>query len=193
VIVVLPDAAEPSRRADDLARFRGAPSDVLPEADAAPVSFADRLRAARRLASGAARVVVASARAPLQPLPSPATAERTRIRLATGDRVDLDDLSTRFAQSRYERTHAVEFPGEYAIRGGILDVFPYTSDEPVRVELMGSEIESVRAFAVADQGATRELKELDFSLMPLEDGAAMRPSSWTGFRAGGSPCARRPT
>ena len=170
VIVVLPDAAGAEAAADDLACLRGSPPDLFPESDAAPVSFADRLRTARRLASGATRAVVTSARALLQPLPSPATAERTRLRLAPGDRLDLDDLSRRLAESRYERTHAVELPGEYAIRGGILDLFPYTADEPARVELMGSEIESIRAFAVADQAATRELKELEFSLMPLEDG-----------------------
>ncbi len=172
VIAVLPDAAGAEAAADDLACFRGTPPDLFPEADSAPVSYADRLRAARRLASGETRAVVTSARAFLHPLPSPLTAERTRLRLRPGDRLDLDDLSRRFVESRYERTHAVELPGEYAIRGGILDVYPYTADEPVRVELMGSEVESIRAFKVADQSATRAVTELEFSLMPLEDGAA---------------------
>jgi transcription-repair coupling factor (superfamily II helicase) len=65
--------------------------------------------------------------------------------------VDLDDVATRLVDAAYSRVDMVEKRGEFAVRGGILDVFPPTEDHPLRVELWGEDVEEIRWFSVADQ------------------------------------------
>ena len=57
----------------------------------------------------------------------------------------------RLAGAAYSRVDLVEKRGEFAVRGGIVDVFPPTEEHPVRVEFFGDEVDEIRAFAVADQ------------------------------------------
>ncbi|MBI2930058.1 MAG: transcription-repair coupling factor [Planctomycetes bacterium] len=164
-------AEAPEEMLDDLAVF-GARATLLPEADAGPLAFADRVRTAHRFLRGEIRIMVATAKAALQELPAPRTLEATRVRLTTGERLDLARLSQRLVESRYERTHAVELPGEYAIRGGIVDIFPFTSEYPTRIELFGDAIESIREFTVADQTSRGTLGTVEFSLLPERDRSA---------------------
>ncbi len=116
-----------------------------------------RLHAIRRMhewsASGARHplVIVASVRAALQPL-ADNLAELTPIELVAGGRgYDLAELSRRLVDLAYSRVDMVARRGEFAVRGGILDVFPPTADHPVRVEFFGDEVEELRSFSVADQ------------------------------------------
>jgi transcription-repair coupling factor (superfamily II helicase) len=69
-----------------------------------------------------------------------------------GDVVDLEDLVERLVAVGYARVELVEKRGEFAVRGGILDVFPPTEEHPVRVEFWGDDVEEVRYFTVADHG-----------------------------------------
>jgi transcription-repair coupling factor (superfamily II helicase) len=71
--------------------------------------------------------------------------------LAAGDERELDDVVEALVAAAYTRTDMVERRGEFAVRGGILDVFPPTEDHPLRVEFWGDQVEEVRWFAVADQ------------------------------------------
>jgi transcription-repair coupling factor (superfamily II helicase) len=80
------------------------------------------------------------------------------IELRKGDEVELDDVVRRLVDIAYARTDLVTKRGEFAVRGGILDVFPPTEEHPLRVEFWGDEIEEIRSFAVADQ---RTLVEVD--------------------------------
>jgi transcription-repair coupling factor (superfamily II helicase) len=73
------------------------------------------------------------------------------VGLTAGDEIGLDDVVERLAGAAYTRVDMVERRGEFAVRGGILDVFPPTEDHPLRVEFWGDTIEEVRWFAVADQ------------------------------------------
>src|SRR6185369_5789931 len=68
-----------------------------------------------------------------------------------GDVLDLEDLVERLVAVGYARVDLVTKRGEFAVRGGILDVFPPTEEHPVRVEFWGDEVEEIRTFAVADQ------------------------------------------
>ncbi|HVC74368.1 MAG TPA: transcription-repair coupling factor [Mycobacteriales bacterium] len=117
-----------------------------------------RLAVLRRLAhpsaddpaTGPVRVVVASIRAVLQPqVPGLGALEPVAARV--GDVVDLEDLVERLVAVGYARVELVEKRGEFAVRGGILDVFPPTEEHPVRVEFWGDDVEEVRYFTVADQ------------------------------------------
>ncbi|WP_198147843.1 transcription-repair coupling factor [Microbacterium sp. XT11] len=96
-------------------------------------------------------VVVASVRAALQPIAGN-LADIEPLELAIGSRGhELDDVAERLVERAYSRVDMVSRRGEFAVRGGILDVFPPTSEHPFRVEFFGDEIDQIRAFSVADQ------------------------------------------
>jgi len=99
---------------------------------------------------GPIRVLVAPVRSVLQPQ-AKGLGNLEPVALRVGDEVALEDVVERLAGAAYSRVDLVEKRGEFAVRGGILDVFPPTEEHPVRVEFFGDEVEEVRAFAVADQ------------------------------------------
>jgi transcription-repair coupling factor (superfamily II helicase) len=116
-----------------------------------------RLAVLRRLrhpgsdaANGPVKVVVAPVRSVLQPQVK-GLADLEPVELAVGDEVALEDLARRLAGAAYSRVDLVEKRGEFAVRGGIVDVFPPTEEHPLRVEFWGDEVEEIRSFAVADQ------------------------------------------
>lgn len=121
-----------------------------------------RLHALRRLATSGQReaghplVVVASVRAALQPL-ADNLADFDPLDLRAGARGhDLSAIAVRLVDLAYARVDMVSRRGEFALRGGILDVFPPTAEHPVRVEFFGDEVEEIRAFSVADQRSLPE-------------------------------------
>src|SRR5699024_3845188 len=73
------------------------------------------------------------------------------VALRQGDEVPLDDVVEALVAAAYTRTDLVERRGDFAVRGGILDVFPPTEQHPVRIEFFGDEVEEIRWFKVADQ------------------------------------------
>ncbi|WP_062379761.1 transcription-repair coupling factor [Demequina pelophila] len=105
----------------------------------------------------APRIVCAPLRAVLQPL-VPGLADLEPVRVAPGDTRDLTELANALAAAAYTRVDMVERRGEFAVRGGILDVFPPTDPHPVRLEFFGDEVESMRSFSIADQ---RSLEAVD--------------------------------
>ncbi|GAA3628888.1 transcription-repair coupling factor [Microbacterium awajiense] len=113
-----------------------------------------RLEVLRRVAhhdDAAPLVVTASVRAAIQPL-ADGLADTEPLRLAVGSRGhDLADLATGLVERAYHRVDMVSRRGEFAVRGGILDVFPPTAPHPFRIELFGDEVDQIRAFSVADQ------------------------------------------
>ncbi|TXK19531.1 transcription-repair coupling factor [Homoserinibacter sp. GY 40078] len=101
-------------------------------------------------------VLVASVRAALQPL-APGLDELDPIVLTPGGRgYDLGGLALRLAELAYSRVDLVTRRGEFAVRGGILDVFPPDAEHPVRADFFGDELEQLRAFSVADQRSLPE-------------------------------------
>jgi transcription-repair coupling factor (superfamily II helicase) len=113
-----------------------------------------RLEVLRRLAGNsqlpAPRIVVAPVRSVLQPQVK-GLAEMTPIRLAVGDETDLTDLATALVGAAYTRVDLVERRGEFAVRGGFVDVFSPTEEHPVRIDFFGDTVEEIRYFSVADQ------------------------------------------
>jgi transcription-repair coupling factor (superfamily II helicase) len=113
-----------------------------------------RLEVLGRIATWAGEtplVVTASVRGAIQPLAAGLT-DSPPIRLVLGARGhDLADVASRLVERAYQRVDMVSRRGEFAMRGGILDVFPPTAAHPFRVEFFGDEIEQIRAFSVADQ------------------------------------------
>jgi transcription-repair coupling factor (superfamily II helicase) len=96
-------------------------------------------------------VVTSSVRGALQPLAA-GLADAVAVHLAVGGRGhDLAEVSARLVELAYHRVDMVSRRGEFAMRGGILDVFPPIADHPYRVEFFGDEVDQIRAFSVADQ------------------------------------------
>ncbi|HEU5222660.1 MAG TPA: transcription-repair coupling factor [Candidatus Lumbricidophila sp.] len=119
-------------------------------------------------------VIVASVRAALQPL-SDNVATLEPFELIKGARgADLGAIATRLVEFAYARVDLVSRRGEFAVRGGILDVFPPTAEHPVRVEFFGDEVDEIRAFSVADQ---RSLPgEIDRVPLPASRELLLTPS-----------------
>ena len=134
---------------------------------ATPALF-ETLKEAERFRSGQIDLLVASLTEALGELPAPAALDGSRLDLKLGGPLDLHRLSDQLTASRYERSASVERPGEYALRGGILDLFPLTQDRPVRVELEGDAIVSIRAFDVATQTSLETLERTSIHLVPSD-------------------------
>jgi transcription-repair coupling factor (superfamily II helicase) len=117
-----------------------------------------RLAVLRRLArpsktdpaTGPLSVVVAPIRSVIQPMVA-GLGELQPVSAHIGAEIGLDDLVQRLADAAYTRVDLVEKRGEFAVRGGIVDVFPPTEEHPLRVEFWGDEVEEIRYFKVADQ------------------------------------------
>ncbi|MEV5122305.1 transcription-repair coupling factor [Streptomyces decoyicus] len=117
-----------------------------------------RLAVLRRLAhprqddptAGPVSVVVAPIRSVLQPQVK-GLGDLEPVSLRTGRSADLEEIVDGLAAAAYARVELVEKRGEFAVRGGILDVFPPTEEHPLRVEFWGDDVEEIRYFKVADQ------------------------------------------
>jgi transcription-repair coupling factor (superfamily II helicase) len=121
-----------------------------------PHLVGERARALEVLAAGG--LVCASALGAAEGMPPKETRPET-IRLRTGDEPGVDELAERLSLAGYERVEQAQERGQFAVRGGILDVFPSTGREPVRLELFGDEIESIRAFSAFTQRTLHPLEE----------------------------------
>ncbi|HEY6425897.1 MAG TPA: CarD family transcriptional regulator, partial [Acidimicrobiales bacterium] len=117
------------------------------------------------------RVIVAPVRALLQRLGP--LHDIAPIVVRPGQQVDVSDLLPRLVAKGYRREHQVEHRGEFAVRGGIVDVFPSTADVPVRIDLWGDEVDRLTEFAVSDQRSSRDLSGVALfgcrELVPTED------------------------
>src|SRR5437773_1117427 len=78
-----------------------------------------------------------------------------------GNEVDTAALERYFAINGYHRASTVSERGEFAVRGGVIDVFPPGAEEPVRLDLFGDTLESIRAFDRETQRSTKQLKGVD--------------------------------
>ncbi len=102
-------------------------------------------------------VIVAPVRSVLQPQVK-GLGDLAPVELRAGESREIEDVARQLADAAYTRVDLVEKRGEYAVRGGIVDVFPPTDEHPVRVEFWGDDVEDVRSFSVADQ---RTLEKVD--------------------------------
>ncbi|WP_306480225.1 transcription-repair coupling factor [Mediterraneibacter sp.] len=91
---------------------------------------------------------------------SPEEIRKSRIHITGEDTVDLTRLEQELATLGYERESQIEMPGQFAVRGGIIDVFPLSEEMPVRIELWGDEIDSIRTFDVESQRSVENISEI---------------------------------
>ena len=146
--------------------------DVLPFQNLSPHAEIgeQRARGLWRLASERVPITVASVGAALFRTESTDFYRQLALTLRTGEEVPLEDLTAHLESIGYNRREPVEMVGEYSVRGGILDVFPPEAPRPIRVELFGDQIESMRRF---DPGTQR-------SVLKVEEACCFR---WPSIRA----------
>ena len=182
ILVVTPTGLDADRLGDDLACLLeaddepgpagalGGPVTVLPAWETLPFERVspESETMGRRLAilhaltaepggdlPRAPRVIVTPVRALLQRIGPLAATGPLSVR--PGQQVDVDALLRELVEKGYRREHQVEHRGEFAVRGGIVDVFPSTADAPVRIDLWGDEVDRLTTFAVSDQRSSRDL------------------------------------
>ncbi|MGY1673601.1 transcription-repair coupling factor, partial [Geodermatophilus sp. SYSU D00710] len=149
----------PDRRVETFPAWETLPHERLsPRAD----TVGRRLAVLRDLTNpgenGAIDVLVAPVRSVLQPL-APGLGDLVPVELRAGDTAELDDVARALVDAAYTRVELVEKRGEFALRGGLLDVFPPTEPHPVRVEFWGDEVDELRYFSAADQRSLDERPE----------------------------------
>ncbi|HVU05395.1 MAG TPA: transcription-repair coupling factor [Polyangiaceae bacterium] len=180
VVYVTPDLESARRAVDDLAFFAAgpphvapplapasallfAPSETSPYAEVHPERRAAMLRVATlfQLASGSgARFLVLPATALARRVVPRGAIRSGSVRLVAEDGIDLEDVVNRLSAAGYLRAPVVEDPGSFAVRGGILDVWPPQLDAPVRAELYGDLVVSLKAFDPESQRTTEGLPEV---------------------------------
>ena len=167
VIVAAPTGTMAQSIADDLISFLGPdaveffPSwETLPFERVSPAVFTmgSRMRTMWRLrtANESPKVVVAGTRALLQKL-APGATTVDPIRVSVGTSMDIDALCEQLVHFGYRRETIAEHRGEFARRGAIVDIFPSTDDEPIRIDMWGDEVDRLSHFTVADQRSTTDI------------------------------------
>jgi transcription-repair coupling factor (superfamily II helicase) len=143
--------------------------DVLPFENLSPHPEIQEARAKAlwRIATGAASIVVVPFASSAVWLREPAYYRDLGRVVRRSDAMEVDELVEHLNVVGYTRTDVVEMTGEYALRGGILDVFPPETDRPLRLELFGDEVESIRKFDPATQRSSGDVDEV--TLLPLTE------------------------
>ncbi|MFZ5721867.1 MAG: transcription-repair coupling factor [Pseudomonadota bacterium] len=145
---------------------------------------AQRMATLSRLAEGLdarPRILATTAPALLQRVPPVAAVKRASYSATVGNAVEIAELEAYFAVNGYARASTVSEKGEFAIRGGVIDVFPPGAEEPVRLDLFGDTLESIRAFDPESQRSTKQLKNV--SLLPVSE-ALLDKAAISRFRTG---------
>ena len=180
VVASGPDEAAALRQ--DLVHFLGSEESVLlfPAFDA--LSSEARVRETGRVADRTAVIeglaaarglkwIVAPLAALLQPVPSPRDVAGSRLQLRVGGKLDQRAFADRLLAAGFVRMAMVDGPGEWSVRGGIVDVFPRGRDLPLRIELFGDEIESLRRFDPATQRSVEAVEECALPILSIGEAA----------------------
>ena len=120
----------------------------------------ERMRVIRKLSEEAPVTVVTTIDGGIDHVLPLSYIKESRIFLAEADTADLTELTIKLVALGYERQGQVEHPGEFAVRGGILDVFGLTEETPFRIEFFGDEIDSIRYFDVTNQRSIDRLERI---------------------------------
>jgi len=180
VVVVMPHALEADLLADDLALFTSLPVAVLPPVETfADPALADddretdpaeatRLAVIKRLIGPvelAPQIVVTSIQAILAPVADPRQIEASTRQLAVGTRLDPQELADWLTARGWRQVDALDEPGCFARRGGIIDLFATDWERPIRLELDDDEIESLRRFDTVSQRSIDSIETIDLTAL----------------------------
>jgi transcription-repair coupling factor (superfamily II helicase) len=179
LVVILPHAAEAEAFVDDFSLFDDGSPLLLPasedlgesEPTADDPVEAERLAVVKRLAlpeESPPRLVVTSIQAILAPLVDPRAIEAGTRKLTVGGTANPEELAEWLAARGWRASDAIDTPGSFARRGGIVDLFAADWDRPVRMELYGDEIESLRTFDTVSQRSVKTLESIDLTALATD-------------------------
>ncbi|GAW91664.1 transcription-repair coupling factor [Calderihabitans maritimus] len=172
VLVITPDEDTAKRWVSDLSLFISEeevsyfpPREILPYEVYAYSQdlLIQRLTVLQKIVCGATKCVVVPASALSTRLVPKNIFAQSLISLRLGETLDLTELVETLVQLGYERVDPVEVPGQFSVRGGIVDVFSPTSKQPVRIEFFGDTIDSLRLFDVDTQRSNISVEEITIS------------------------------
>ncbi len=148
-----------------------------------PQVMAERLATLARLTepASAPRLLITTVNAVLQRVPPPEIVRASHLRIERGRRFSRDALIAWLEREGYRRVGTVVDPGEYAVRGGLLDLFPSGGERPVRLDFFGDVVESIRGFDPVSQRSTGKLERLE--LTPASE-AVLDAQAIERFRVG---------
>jgi transcription-repair coupling factor (superfamily II helicase) len=169
VIVIVSNDMRAMRLAEDITSMTGIDCPVFPPRPSMirKVAAASRDILVRRLSVlsaallGKAPIVVATVESLAFPLAPPKAFSDAMIAIRTGQTLDIKDLAAKLSMAGYTREERAEGPGQFAVRGGLLDVFPQGADLPARLEFYGDEVEMIRLFDPWTQRREGEVKALE--------------------------------
>ena len=169
-LVITPDEAAATKLQSDL-NTMGSRSCVYPARDfnfqTAESSSKEyeqqRIGALARILSGDADILIASAEAVLQRTIPPETLKSRVFYLESGQETAVDEVRRKLVKCGYSACDMVEGPGQFSLRGGILDIFPANRENPVRIEFWGDEIDTIAEFDVLSQRRTETLRRIGIS------------------------------
>lgn len=127
----------------------------------------ERIEVWKHMASEAGGIIVTTIDALMDKLEAFDSFKANRIHIHKEDRIDLESLAKKLQDIGYERVFKVEAGGQFAIRGGIMDIFSLTGEVPIRMELWDDEIDSLRSFDIETQRSIEEVEEI--SLYPARE------------------------
>jgi transcription-repair coupling factor (superfamily II helicase) len=176
LVVVCPQIGQIDELIDDLALFTRLKPERFPAAESLEQAahdevFGERLHLLKSLQGSAPpELVVTSIQSLLQPVPSRETLDRHTRSIRVADTVVVGELAKWLVENGFVNTSAVELPGEFSVRGGIIDIFAPDWDWPVRVEFFGDDIESIRRFEISSQRSLESLDCIDLTILGLGAG-----------------------
>lgn len=124
------------------------------------VLTAERINALKLIAEEEACTIITTFDALMNPMPEPEKFIRAVQKIAVGDVVDFEELTRHLAELGYEKNYQAQTRGEFSVRGGIVDIFPLTEENPFRIELWGDEVDSIRSFDPESQRSIENLEEV---------------------------------
>jgi transcription-repair coupling factor (superfamily II helicase) len=125
-----------------------------------PRRAGQQMRVVRDILDGSARLVVTTSEGIIQRVPNPEKMKNQTVHLEEGKSFDLYQLVETLIRYGYTRESLVEGPGEISLRGGVLDIFPLTGEDPHRIDFFGDTIESLRIFDITTQRSLRNTESL---------------------------------
>lgn len=124
------------------------------------VLTAERINALKLMAEEQACAIITTFDGLMNPMPSPEKFIQAVTKIAVGDSVDMEQLTGHLVELGYEKNYQAGTQGEFSIRGGIIDIFPLTEENPFRIELWGDEVDSIRSFDAESQRSIENLEEV---------------------------------
>ncbi|HEV8676239.1 MAG TPA: transcription-repair coupling factor [Methylomirabilota bacterium] len=197
--VVVPPGLGVPRAVDDLRAFAAltgtkaateivafpAPHAALWRGGADREEEAERAALLERLLRGESLWLVTTPRGVTGPLPEPEGVRRQRLTIAVGEAIDREALVEHLAGAGYERVETVNEVGQWSVRGGIVDLFSPARPTPVRLELFGDDVESIRAFDPTTQRSIETLPAI--AVLPMVP-AGVGPATLLTYLPAEAPC-----